>query len=317
VVNVVFCGPDSGLDRGFEVYDHQSSDATNVGTRDARLTTDRALEAARTAAGRPLLLVVHYFDPHLTYDPPAPFDTLFEPELATAIAPGFGSAAEARKLSDGLLALDERQRRGLVARYDGEIRFVDTELGRLRHGLEALGRWEGALVIVVADHGEEFWDHGGFEHGHSHHRELLRVPLVLRRPRGAAGRVREERVRQIDIAPTVLAFAGIPATDLPGRGLAEQRAEYAVAEGSLWGGDLASIRSDRGALFLDRSSGGWRMFAPGDVLEATELLSGSLPESAPEVELLRALPASRTLEPGEWNPDALQFERLRSLGYIR
>lgn len=317
VVSVVFCSPESGLARGFDRYDHQTSDATNVGARDAKETTDRALTAAQEAAGRPLLLLVHYFDAHLTYDPPAPFDTMFDPEAAARVGRGFGSAAQVRAIGDGTLALDDTQRRGLVARYDGEIRFLDREFGRLRDGLGALGRWEQALVIVVGDHGEEFWDHGGFEHGHSHHAELLRVPLIVRGPGRPAGTVVTERVRQIDIAPTVLAYAGVAGDGLPGSVLGGKRAEFALAEGSLWAGDLASVRSDRGSFLWDRTSGRWEEYAPGDLAESADLLPPGTIPSGPEADLLRALPPSRRNEPGDWAPREEDLERLRSLGYIR
>jgi arylsulfatase A-like enzyme len=317
VVSVIWCSPESGLARGFDRYDHHTSDASNVGTRDARETTDHALAAARAAGRRDLFLVVHYFDPHLTYDPPAPFDTMFDPEAAAQVGRGFGTARQVHEIADGRLVLDARRRRGLVARYDGEIRYVDQEFGRLRDGLQLMGRWDQALVIVVGDHGEEFWDHGGFEHGHSHHSELLHVPLLVRRPGGPAGKVVADRVRQIDIAPTVLAYAGVAAVDLPGRALGSARADFAVAEGSLWGGDLASVRSDRGGFLWNRTTGRWQLFAANDAAETSDLARDGAPPRTPEVELLETLPPSRTSEPGEWTPRDEDLERLRSLGYIR
>ncbi len=319
VVNVVFCSAESGLARGFDRFDYHASDASNVGGRDARATTDAALDWLRGAKDGRFFLVVHYFDPHLTYDPPPPFDTLFEPAAPGGVGPGFGSARQVHQIADGTLRLSERQKQSLVARYDGEVRYVDEQIGRLRHGLEEMGAWDRSLVVVVADHGEEFWDHGGFEHGHTHYRELLHVPLIVKRPGGARGAVRTQRVRQVDIAPTLVEFAGatIP-PELPGQPLGSGSARFSIAEGSLWGGDLASVRSDRGTLIVNRTTGACELYVPDDRAEKRESWSGAPPvEKAGLRALIDALPRSRTDEPGTWEPTPEQLERLRSLGYVR
>jgi hypothetical protein len=317
LINVVWCSPRlSSLDRGFEHYDYHATDESNRGHRDARATTDAALEWLAEAGDDPFFLVVHYFDPHLTYDPPAPFDTLFEEGDGPRIPAGFGSAEEVFRVRDGRIALDDARRRSLIARYDGELRFMDEQFARLRAGLERRGRWERTLVVVVADHGEEFWDHGGFEHGHTHQRELLRVPLIVRRPGGPAGVVREARVRQIDIAPTVLDFAGLPPDEgLPGTVLGEAAARSVVAEGSLWAGDLVSLRSDGGTWILDRDAGAARWYAPGDV-EERDPLPPPRSTSAEVLALLEALPRPPQERDDPRRPSEQQLERLRSLGYL-
>jgi arylsulfatase A-like enzyme len=317
-INVVWCSPElSSLDRGFEAYDFHTSDESNRGHRDARETTDAVLGWLGGLGDDPVFLVVHYFDPHLTYDPPEPYDAMFEPDEGSRLPRGFGSAAEVFDLREGRIRLDRRRRESLVARYDGELRYADEQFGRLRRELERLGRWEQALVVVVADHGEEFWDHGGFEHGHSHHQELLRVPLILRRPGGPADVVHDVRVRQIDIAPTVLDFAGLDGgDDLPGVVLGEAGSIYSVAEGSLWAGDLVSVRSDRATLILDRASGAMRLFGPDDRLEHQPLPVD--PDTHSDlIELLKALPAPHATDDDARQLSEEQRELLRSLGYLR
>jgi arylsulfatase A-like enzyme len=317
-INVIWCGPRlSGLDRGFELYDFHTSDETNRGHRDASRTTDAALAWLDTIDDDPSFMVIHYFDPHLTYDPPAPYDTIFEEQPSAGLPAGFGSAVEIFKIRDGSLQLDPIQRRSLMARYDGELRYTDEQFARLRQGLERRGRWDDALVVVVADHGEEFWDHGGFEHGHSHFRELLRVPLIVKKPGGTEGEVAGERVTQLDIAPTVLGFAGAePPSGLPGKVLGSGGSAYAVAEGTLWGSDLVSVRSDEGTLILNLDSGSTLFFDAGDSLE----LSGSDGLDRAGSDLLRLLwalprPPARD-EPAESLTEE-QLEELRSLGYLR
>jgi len=317
-INVLWCAPDvSGLDRGFDVYDYRETDESNRGHRDAAETTDAVLAWLDRAGDDPFFIVTHYFDPHLTYDPPVPYDTMFERGSGTRVPSGFGSASQVFAVRDGKIRLTPGQRESLIARYDGEIRFTDEQFGRLREGLEQRGRWDDTLVIVVADHGEEFWDHGGFEHGHSHHRELLRTPLIVRRPGEPAGATVGDRVRQIDIAPTILDFAGTELPeDLPGFVLGTNDARYAVAEGSLWAGDLVSVRSDRGTLILDRDDGEAAYYAPDDTLELTPLTPDS--EDARDLrDLLEALPeaGAASTTPNPLSED--QIERLRSLGYIR
>jgi arylsulfatase A-like enzyme len=187
----------------------------------------------------------------------------------------------------------------------------------LRRGLEAAGRWEEALVVVVGDHGEEFWDHGGFEHGHSHYRELMHVPLIVKRPAGARGEVFDGRVRQIDVAPTVLDFAGLPVpTGLPGRVLGPEGSRFAVGEGSLWAGNLVSARSDAGTLIFDRDSGEIVFFESGDTQER----NGRHGEESADpglLRLLRVLPTIPDAAAEEQELTEEQREQLRSLGYIR
>jgi arylsulfatase A-like enzyme len=319
VVNVVFCSPESGLSRGFERYDYVRSDKSNTGSRDAKATTDAALAWLDGVGKDPYFLVVHYFDAHLTYDPPPPFDTMFELDGTSAIEPGFGNSDQVRAITDGTLQLTDRQKQSLEARYDGEIRFLDEQFGRLRRGLEERGLSQRTTVLVVGDHGEEFWDHGSFEHGHTHYHELINVPLILRRPGAPGGVVRSERVRQIDIAPTLLAQSGLAVPpELPGQVLGRGSAALAIAEGSLWAGDLRSSRTDRGTTIWNHDTGAWQFYGPDDPRELTNLWpSGPPAEVGDEVRLLQALPPSRREEPGEWEPTEGQMEALRSLGYAR
>jgi hypothetical protein len=95
-------------------------------------------------------------------------------------------------------------------RYDNNVAWVDEQLGRL---WAVLG--EDDLVVVFSDHGEEFWDHRGFEHGHSLYEELIHVPLVVRAPGVAPGR-HEAPVSLLDITPTVLAALGKSVEGLDG-----------------------------------------------------------------------------------------------------
>jgi hypothetical protein len=112
-------------------------------------------------------------------------------------------------------------RERMIAQYDGDIAFGDREFGRFLRELKRLGLYDDALVVFLADHGEEFLDHGLWLHGRSLFDELIRIPLVVKFPggRGAGTRVAGQ-VQGIDIVPTVLEAMGVALPQgLPGQPL--------------------------------------------------------------------------------------------------
>lgn len=196
---------DFGLAQGFRFYDDDfASDEATIAAaewqgrevmeafdRRADYVTDRALHWLRETRDpdAPFFLFVHYFDPHLSYDPPEPFRTRFLADLP----------AKARPL----------QR--LSALYDGEIAFTDQELGRLLEGLEELGLSDDTLVVVFGDHGEGLLEHGFLGHGVNLYEPAVRVPLLILGGRAqSAGQKIAEPVGLIDLAPTVLELLGLP-----------------------------------------------------------------------------------------------------------
>jgi arylsulfatase A-like enzyme len=99
--------------------------------------------------------------------------------------------------------------------YDGEIRFLDQYLGELFAWLKQAGLYEDTLIILTADHGEEFYEHQGWWHGQTLYGEQIRVPLIIKYPQGE-GEAKEERsfARSLDIAPTILEVAGLAIPDI-------------------------------------------------------------------------------------------------------
>ncbi len=137
--------------------------------------------------GVPWFLWLHYFDPHSPYLPHA------------GISEKFGAEQ--------------------IDLYDGEIAFTDQHLGRLLSTFERLGFAEDTIVVVVADHGEEFWEHGHKNHGYDLHEEVVHVPLVFRVP-GIAPRRVPELVPTVDVFPTLLELCGARAqNEIEGRSL--------------------------------------------------------------------------------------------------
>jgi len=92
--------------------------------------------------------------------------------------------------------------------YLAEVRYVDRELERIIDALKESGRLDNTVIIITADHGEEFFEHGNFDHSHSVYNELAHIPLIVHLPGGPTGRLKTV-VRSIDIAPTILDVANV------------------------------------------------------------------------------------------------------------
>ena len=156
-------------------------------------TMDLALGWLARPHPRPFFLWVHLFDPHSPYKPPPGY---VEPFL-------LGEAP----LPESPFSVEKT--RDLFNRYDGEIAFVDVQIGRLLRALEPVR--DRTLVVVVADHGESLGEHGW--QGHNSHvtEEVIEVPLIVRFPgRIPAGRVETARAFTMDVMPTVLDALGLP-----------------------------------------------------------------------------------------------------------
>lgn len=159
--------------------------------------------------GRDAVMLLHFMDAHLPYREPTAYRRMFAGD-----APATLNRDEFHRnqvLSANLKPGPERQY--VRDRYDNNIRYVDDQLARLFAELE-----EDAVVVYFSDHGEEFWEHKGYEHGHTLFDELLRVPLVIKAPAMPAGRVGEP-VSLLDITPTVLDALGFESEGLDGTSL--------------------------------------------------------------------------------------------------
>ena len=187
------CLPMWGFGAGFQTFaDINANAVSNIKDQQA---ADAAIEALRATLGQPWFCYVHFFGPHTPYDPPAPFNAQF----TTPESQGDSAAAESARQ---------------IALYDGAIAFTDEHFGRIVATLKELGMYEDTLIIVMSDHGEALGDHGGWGHGTTLYDEQLRIPFVVKLPRGqTASGVRDGITELIDVGPTVLDFAGLPAPE--------------------------------------------------------------------------------------------------------
>ena len=173
---------------------------------------DRAIAFLDRHKDRDAMVMVQQMDPHMPYNEPEAYQGRWAGEEPEGLAGKIN-----RRGLRGLNLRGERQdlvRDYLVGRYDQNILFMDHELERLLGSLR-----EDAVVVVFSDHGEEFFEHGSVEHGHTLYDELLRVPLAIRAPGLPPGRV-EVPVSLLDLTPTLLDQLGAEGhQDLLGRSL--------------------------------------------------------------------------------------------------
>ncbi len=168
---------------------------------------DHALAWLEAQEGRDAFLLLHLMDPHLPYQEPPEYRFLFAGRASPALGQTFHRSAVLRR------PLTEADRAFVVDRYDNNIRYANDELGRL---FDTLG--EEDVLVYLSDHGEEFWEHGGFEHGHTLYDEVLRVPLIVRAP-GIAHRRVAEPVSLLDVVPTLYDLVGVEAGPFDGTSL--------------------------------------------------------------------------------------------------
>lgn len=168
-------------------------------------------DVTKDDADRPFFAFLHLFDVHDPYTPPAPFDRMFDPDYEGPIDGTRVTSKDSPVRAD--MAPEDLAH--LIALYDGEIAWVDSQLARVFQRLDELGLTEDTIVAVVSDHGEEFFEHGAKTHRNNLHVESVHVPWILSWPgRLEGGRVVDRTVGLEDVGPTLLGLAGLSA--LPG-----------------------------------------------------------------------------------------------------
>jgi len=214
-----------GLGQGFETYDYCVDDPGAFSAEEVESWGLDPLAQKRSHEGitnpgvyragrdwikahkdRPFFVFLHFWDVHYDFTPPPPWDTRFNP--------GYQGPVDGRNfffdpsIAPGMPEADLQQ---LVALYDGEIGWTDTFVGRLREDLEAWGLSDDTIIVVTSDHGTEFFEHGGKGHRSTLYDELIRIPLVIWYPARLEARHVSAQTRSIDVGPTLLELADLPA----------------------------------------------------------------------------------------------------------
>ncbi len=333
-VSLPYLRTEYGFGRGFDSYDDWSVAEREFGRFRMAVSSPgvvgrvRAWLSAWAGRGqvRPFFLFVHLADVH-NYFPPPPYDTMFGPG---GIEESLYTRAYRERL--GSAELDR-----LIGAYDGGVRSADAGVAAIVGTLRERGVLDDTVVVVTADHGEAFYEHGEFGHGRQLYNESLRVPLIIRfPPRVRAGTVVSQPVGLAEVVPTVLGLlagrgATSPALAPPaprfGHDLAPllQRGAEARGEGwpvfgdlrgeeafVVWRGFKLIRRLGEPALdeLYDESSD------PGE----HDNVAASAPAVTAELGALLAdwrLRCAAARQPAlAYRPDAEQLRSLRALGYL-
>jgi arylsulfatase A-like enzyme len=340
VVSHTLLEPKYGFGQGFTDFDDSAADGHQAITSDK--VTDNALGWLdgwkQRADHHPFFLFVHYFDPHYVYRHHERFDRTSG--YQGPLKQGMGIW----ELRDARATLTQADVAFLVGLYREEVAFTDFHLGRLLDGLLARGLSERTLVVVAADHGEEFMNHGWIGHTRTLYDELLHVPLVVALPATIAPRTVDAPVSLLDVVPTLLALSRKPAPPPTGGGVSlagvlagkasPPAARDLFAEVSFLSGPdepqhLAQKTAYKTAvlegplrLIHDLAAGSWEMFDRTTDPEEHHDLFARHPARPRLQRQLLAWERKRDAggvagRPGALTPTAEDLARLRALGYLR
>ena len=322
IMNNTFLAPEFNLQQGFG-EDYNWSGATNKEHRSADESVKLALDWLN-AQTKPAFVVVHFMEPHLDYDPPEDLRHTFTPKDSPLPYPiTAGSIHNA--IQGGELKFPDALPL-ITGPYDEEILAADRAVGVLRAGIAARGR--PTITALTSDHGEEFLDHGGFEHGHTLYGELTRIPLILNGANIPTGAVRTV-VSHSDMFQTFIAAAGAKKPENTGGedllALAAQGAwvpgRDVVCENVLYGPPLMSLVDGDYRMVINQLSGAGEIWAVAESGGETVRVQGP-PQDQQAQRMTPILKERRgDLKPmPEVNdarmPDFETFKMLQELGYI-
>jgi len=304
--------------RGFEDFTELGWDAKARNWLPAREVNAPFLRWLDRNAGLRFLAYLHYMDPHDPYMPPAALRPPAPLGVRDVVAAG-----DADRLARSGATLDAAEVAHLRRLYDAEIRGWDDELARVLAALAAHGLADSTIVVVTADHGEEFLEHGRLKHRVHLYDELLHVPLVIAGPGIRPDRVAMQ-AQGIDVFPTLAALVGASAPPgLPGQNLLAARGETPAFSETLYGieadgttSPIVSLRTAAWKLIHAPARKRWELYDLARDPGERENRFDAAPEAA---ELARRLVDWETTAPApparEGHDPALQ-EKLRALGYV-
>ncbi len=319
VVSNGIAGPSYGHDRGYDEFyfeSYKTKKKRGVPSFTADRVTDKALELwNRRERSRPVLLHVHYTDPHEPYMPPE--------EWRERYMKGMAPLDDRYLLSQGFRSEtpNEGTLKALKAAYLAEIAFTDHEIGRL---LDSVG--SEPLVVFLSDHGEEFLEHDGFLHGKSLYEELVRVPFLVRGPGIPAGQVVSSPVSQVDLMPTLLEMTGIEGpTQFSGvsllprihQGGNQERPLFALITGHR---DWQSVRQGHWKLHVFESGRTFKLHNleqdPGEQ-ESVDTTPSEVLENLQSYWKQRRDNLAVVGQELDEEGDALRLEELKAMGYVK
>ncbi len=253
--------------QGFDLYDDKIigfwEEVPYKKFETAKKINARALRWLKKQLDTPYFLYLHYRDVHGPYVPPPEYKKLF-----------YEQGGEIRKLTEKdyeamnkyiRLEDDNQDLNYYLAQYDAEIKYSDDQIQYLINELKNLGAYENTLVIITADHGEEFLDHGDWNHGQGLYEELIHVPLIIKMPEG---RIISNKINAqiglIDLYPTILDVLGLtPYNKLQGKSLIPLIKGESPTNSPVFSeakGGFVSIRKDGWKLIYNKISQEYLLF---------------------------------------------------------
>ena len=310
----------TNLARGFETFVEFGWDRARNDWPPAAAVNARFLAWLERNRGLRFLAYLHYMDPHDPYTPPAALRPPAPPGVRPAVAAGQADVL-ARRLAGAPLSGAEVEH--LRRLYDAEIRAWDAELGTLLDALADRGVADSTIVVLTADHGEEFQEHGRLKHRIHLYDELLHVPLVIAGPGVRPGRVAEQ-AQGIDLFPTLAALLGTaPPRGLPGHDLLAARAEAPAISETLYGlmpdgatTPIVSLRTAEWKLIHAPALGRYELYDLRRDPAEREDRFRTAPEGAALAARLAEWEATAPAPPRAEGSDPALGEKLRALGYV-
>lgn len=345
----VWMHPRYGFGRGFDIYNLNP----DVRAEDQNAFVKEMLEKYR---GKQLFLFIHYFDVHsdidkLPYEAPPPYNTLFSRDYCGGFKGGTGTDFSSKQLAyinENQIALAQDDIECIISLYDNGIAYADKCVGDLIALLKQENRFDNTLIVITADHGEEFQEHGYLLHDNPYYyEEIVHVPLILKLPKtqrnfpgNKRGEIVNDLVESIDIMPTILDIAGIDGPRVQGMSLLKLIDGDGNGKECVFGlgssGNLM-IRTERWKLVNDRGfqEDRFKLFdLHNDPMERVNLSGTGLAiEARLKESLKRKVEQSHTLkksliekgateQESEKDNDTVTLtpeekERLKALGYVK
>lgn len=191
-----------------------SGDVEGTAKGRADITTDAAIAQLRAFGNDPFFMWLHYFDPHYPYEPPGSFATMYDPSYTGKFT---ANMATIQAIINGQIDPKGQDLERLISLYQGEISYLDSQIGRLFTTIDELNLRDQTIVAISGDHGESFADHtlfvigNDFFHPRSLYNDESRVPFLLRfPPKVSANTIVQAPAQAIDVFATLLDLAGVP-----------------------------------------------------------------------------------------------------------
>ncbi len=335
VISNMLLHPRFGFARGFHSYQTRPALGKTTGIT-SEAVTNRAIKWIGERADKRFFFFAHYFDPHHAYHHHSEFDQ----------TSSYGGSLEPSmsiwKVRDKRPELKREDIDYLIGLHREEIAYTDSHIGRLLDHLRSSGIEKSTLVILTADHGEEFMRHGWIGHTRTLYEELLHVPMIVSLPGVFSPAVVDDPVSLIDVMPTVLAMSSAPDSDA---GVGLSLLPYLLGTGEPAAGRpmfgevsvvplhqkeerhrekiafKTSLLSGSMKLIHDLPSDTWELYdVAADPEELRDLVSAGHSDLAHMESELRAwekLRDAEAVQAGSTTLDSEAIERLRQLGYIK